>query len=102
MSQTAAVGLQLQDNPYAGHVAAALVPEMIEPVFGAKREYEAIAKCAGGSFTCVGEQPTESNPEPLELTVSAEGLSLPAKQETGRKSAAIITSASTPMPHGSR
>ena len=72
------------------------------PCFGAKREYEAIAKCAGGSFTCVGEQPTESNPEPLELTVSAEGLSLPAKQETGRKSAAIITSASTPMPHGSR
>lgn len=37
----AAVGLQLQDNPYAGHVAAALVPEMIEPVFGAKREYAA-------------------------------------------------------------
>lgn len=37
----AAVGLQLQDNPYAGHVAAALVPEMIEPVFGARREYAA-------------------------------------------------------------
>lgn len=37
----AAVGLQLQDNPYAGHVAAALVPAMIEPVFGAKREYAA-------------------------------------------------------------
>ena len=72
------------------------------PCIGAKREYEAIAKDAGGSFTCVGEQPSESNPEPLELTVSAEGVSLPAKQETGRKSAAIITSASTPMPHGSR
>jgi hypothetical protein len=72
------------------------------PCIGAKREYEAIAKEAGGSFTCVGEQPSESNPEPLELTVSAEGVSLPAKQETGRKSAAIITSASTPMPHGSR
>lgn len=72
------------------------------PCIGAKREYEAIAKDAGGSFTCVGEQPSESNPEPLEFTVSAEGVSLPAKQETGRKSAAIITSASTPMPHGSR
>lgn len=72
------------------------------PCIGAKREYETIAKDAGGSFTCVGEQPSESNPEPLELTVSAEGVSLPAKQETGRKSAAIITSASTPMPHGSR
>lgn len=72
------------------------------PCIGAKREYEAIAKDAGGSFICVGEQPSESSPEPLELTVSAEGVSLPAKQETGRKSAAIITSASTPMPHGSR
>src|SRR5690606_34823588 len=37
----AAVGLQLQDNPYAGHVAAALAPEMAEPVFGARREYAA-------------------------------------------------------------
>ncbi len=37
----AAVGLQLQDNPYAGHVAAALAPEMLEPVFGARREYAA-------------------------------------------------------------
>ncbi|HJV26367.1 MAG TPA: hypothetical protein VJ673_11810 [Aromatoleum sp.] len=37
----AAVGLQLQDNPYAGHVAAALTPDMMEPVFGARREYAA-------------------------------------------------------------
>ena len=37
----AAVGLQLQDNPYAGHVAVALAPAMLEPVFGAKREYAA-------------------------------------------------------------
>ncbi|THF67093.1 hypothetical protein E6C76_01515 [Pseudothauera nasutitermitis] len=37
----AAVGLQLQDNPYAGFVATALAPEMLEPVFGAKREYAA-------------------------------------------------------------
>jgi hypothetical protein len=72
------------------------------PCIGAKREYEAIANDAGGSFICVGEQPSEASPEPLELTVSAEGVSLPAKQETGRKSAAIITSASTPMPHGSK
>jgi hypothetical protein len=72
------------------------------PCIGAKREYEAIVKDAGGSFICVGEQPSEANPEPLEFTVSGEGVSLPAKQETGRKSAAIITSASTPMPHGSK
>ncbi len=36
-----AVGLQLQDNPYAGHVAAVLAPDMLEPVFGARREYAA-------------------------------------------------------------
>lgn len=40
-NRLAAVGLQLQDNPYAGHVAAALVPDMMEPVFGARREYAA-------------------------------------------------------------
>lgn len=37
----AAVGLHLLDNPYAGHVAVALVPEVHEPVFGAGREYGA-------------------------------------------------------------
>ncbi|WP_018990182.1 hypothetical protein [Aromatoleum toluclasticum] len=37
----AAVGLQIQDNPYASHVAAVLTPEMFEPVFGARREYAA-------------------------------------------------------------
>lgn len=37
----AAVGLQLQDNPYAGHVAVALAADMLEPVFGARREYAA-------------------------------------------------------------
>ena len=37
----AAVGLQLQDNPYASHVAATLTPDVMEPVFGARREYAA-------------------------------------------------------------
>ncbi|NMG42811.1 hypothetical protein GPA22_03550 [Aromatoleum toluvorans] len=37
----AAVGLQFQDNPYADHVAVALLPDMLEPVFGARREYAA-------------------------------------------------------------
>lgn len=37
----AAVGLQLHDNPYAGYVATALQSDMLEPVFGAKREYAA-------------------------------------------------------------
>lgn len=37
----AAVGLQLLDNPYANHVAAALSGDMNEPVFGGGREYAA-------------------------------------------------------------
>ena len=37
----AEVGLHLLDNPYAGHVAVALEPDMLEPVFGSGREYAA-------------------------------------------------------------
>jgi hypothetical protein len=37
----AAVGLQLRDNPYAEYVATALASDMMEPVFGARREYAA-------------------------------------------------------------
>lgn len=37
----AAIGMQLLDNPYAAHVAAALSSDMNEPVFGAGREYAA-------------------------------------------------------------
>lgn len=37
----AAIGLQFQDNPYADHVAVALLPDMLEPVFGVRREYAA-------------------------------------------------------------
>lgn len=40
-ARLAAVGLQLLDNPYADHVAAALTHDMMEPVFGARREYAA-------------------------------------------------------------
>ena len=37
------------------------------PCIRAKREYEAIAKSAGGPFMCVGEYPTESNPGVMEF-----------------------------------
>ncbi|MDD3354849.1 hypothetical protein [Zoogloea sp.] len=40
-TRLAAVGLQLIDNPYAGHVAVALLEDMQEAVFGATREYAA-------------------------------------------------------------
>ncbi|MGK6310833.1 metallohydrolase [Variovorax sp. DT-64] len=70
------------------------------PCIRAKREYEAIVNDVGGSFHCVGENPNEKNPEPLTFNVTAEGVQVAAKQEAGRRAAAIIGSAATPRPHG--
>ena len=41
----------------------------------AKLEYESIAKGAEGEFVCTGEYPTESDPAPLEFTISDSRLS---------------------------
>lgn len=70
------------------------------PCIRAKREYEAIAKEASGEFRCVGEIPNETNPEPLTFNVTAEGVQVAAKKDSGRKSAALIGSAAVPRPHG--
>jgi len=40
------------------------------PCYAAKLEYQSIAKSAKGEFLCTGEYPTESEPAPLELTIS--------------------------------
>jgi hypothetical protein len=48
------------------------------PCYGAKREYEKIARSAQGSFVCTGEYPTESAPAPLEFLIGSEGISLGA------------------------
>jgi hypothetical protein len=40
------------------------------PCYAARLEYESITKGAKGEFVCTGEYPTESDPAPLELTVS--------------------------------
>jgi len=40
------------------------------PCYAAKLEYQSIAKGAKGEFLCTGEYPTESEPAPLELTIS--------------------------------
>ncbi len=40
------------------------------PCHAAKLEYQSIAKGANGEFLCTGEYPTESEPAPLELTIS--------------------------------
>jgi hypothetical protein len=40
------------------------------PCYAAKLEYQSIAKSAKGEFLCTDEYPTESEPAPLELTIS--------------------------------
>ena len=45
------------------------------PCHAAKLEYESIAKGAEGEFVCTGEYPTESDPAPLEFTISDSRLS---------------------------
>ena len=46
------------------------------PCIRAKREYEAIAKDAAGSFACVGERPSEKSPDVMEFEIGAHGLRL--------------------------
>lgn len=70
------------------------------PCIRAKREYRDIVKNAGGEFYCTGEYPNINAVEPLVFTVTADGMQAPSKKEAGAKAAAVISSARTPMPHG--
>ena len=72
------------------------------PCIRAKREYVAIVNDAKGAFYCTGEYPNAKAVEPLVFTVTSQGVQPPSKKETGSKAAAVITSARTPMPHGTR
>lgn len=70
------------------------------PCIRAKREYQAIAKAAGGSFKCVGEHPTEKNPEVMEFEIGENGPRLRSKP---MKAAAIVGAGSVgsqPLAHG--
>ncbi len=70
------------------------------PCIRAKREYEAIAKDAGGSFRCVGEYPSAQKPETMEFEIGADGPRLKSKP---MKAAAIIGAGSVgsqPLGHG--
>jgi hypothetical protein len=70
------------------------------PCIRAKRECLAIAKAAGGSFICVGERPSENNPETVEFEVGQYGPRLKSKP---MKAAAIIGGGSVgsqPLAHG--
>jgi hypothetical protein len=46
------------------------------PCYGAKKEYEKIARSTQGGFVCTGEYPTTSAPAPLELVIDVTGLTL--------------------------
>lgn len=70
------------------------------PCIRAKREYEDIAKDASGSFKCVGQYPTEKNPETMEFEIGADGPRLKSKS---MKATAIIGAGSVgsqPLGHG--
>lgn len=70
------------------------------PCIRAKREYEAIAKAADGSFICVSEHPSEKNPETVEFEVGRYGPRLKSKP---MKAAAIVGAGSIgsqPLAHG--
>jgi hypothetical protein len=70
------------------------------PCIRAKREYQAIAKSAGGSFMCVGEYPTERNPGVMEFEIGKAG---PRLRTQLMKAAAIVGAGSVgrqPLAHG--
>ncbi len=70
------------------------------PCIRAKREYLDILSGVKGQFFCTGEFPSASAVEPLVFTVTRQGMQAPSIKESGAKSAAIITSVRTPLPHG--
>jgi hypothetical protein len=70
------------------------------PCIRAKREYEAIANDAGGSFKCVGEYPSTKKPETMVFEIGADGPRLKSKP---MKAAAIVGAGSVgsqPLGHG--
>ncbi len=52
------------------------------PCYGAKLEYEEIAREAKGSFVCTGEYPSTSAPAPLQFLIASDGVTLSAGERT--------------------
>lgn len=61
------------------------------PCYAATLEYQSIAKSAKGEFLCTGEYPTESEPAPLELTIS-DGKIAKSVRSAILRAPAILTS----------
>jgi len=49
------------------------------PCIRAKREYKDIAEDVNGEFKCVGEHPSEKNPDILEIEIGKDGPKLKTK-----------------------
>lgn len=70
------------------------------PCWGAKLEYEKIAKDVKGTFMCTGEYPSKTSPAPLKFDVTADGPTMPPKKASDAKNLGISAAARTPHPHG--
>ena len=70
------------------------------PCIGAKKEYLSILDMEEDRFYCTGEYPNEEKPEPLEFTVTDEGVQPPAKKKGAFMATAGIMTAREPLGHG--
>lgn len=70
------------------------------PCIRAKREYEAIVASVNGCFFCVGEHPSEENPEPLVLEVLTAGVRKVTKPVITSAALGLGAVGKQPMPHG--
>lgn len=72
------------------------------PCYGAKLEYEEIAREAKGSFVCTGEYPSASAPAPLVFSIASDGVTLSAGERTASsvskalKPAAVVSGLTFP------
>lgn len=71
------------------------------PCYGAKKEYEGIARAVKGTFVCTGEYPSTSAPAPLEFAIGEDGMTLrpgkqPASPAKSLKPAAVVSGLTFP------
>lgn len=71
------------------------------PCYGAKKEYEKIARAAKGGFVCTGEYPSASAPAPLQFSIDSTGMMLSADERTASvtrslKPAAVVSGLTFP------
>ena len=70
------------------------------PCIRAKREYEAIAEDASGSFKCVGEHPSTKSPDVMEFEIGSHGLRLMTALMGGPTILGSETIGRQPLSHG--